>query len=64
LAFSAKNKNKKHRQNFLRHMSSTFLSSAQFGLGTHLSVKVLRLGDFSVFESSCHLLLTSLTTQR
>jgi len=39
------------------------------GLGTHLFVKVPRPGDsevtFSVFESSCHLLLTtSLTTQR
>jgi len=37
------------------------------GLGTHLFVKVPRPGDcegtFSVFESSCHLLTTSLTTK-
>jgi len=35
------------------------------GLGTHLCVKILRPGEsdvtFSVFESSCHLLLPVLT---
>jgi len=39
-----------------------------YGLDTHLFVKVPRPGDsevtFSVFESRCHLLETSLTTQR
>jgi len=37
-------------------------------LGTHLFVKVPRPGDsivtFSVFKSSCHLLLPGLTTKR
>jgi len=36
-------------------------SCSGIGLGTHLFIKVLRPGDrertFSVFESSCHLLL-------
>jgi len=36
-------------------------NAKQIGLGTHLFIKVPRPGDsevtFSVFESSCHLLL-------
>jgi len=43
-----------------------FPSILGIGIGAHLFVKVPRPGDseviFSVFESSCHLLL--LTTQR
>jgi len=48
--------------NFVGHKMSILISKdlGRF-LGTHLFVKVPRLGDseviFSVFESSCHLLL-------
>jgi len=44
------------------------LANDMVSLGTHLFVKVSRPGDseltFAVFESSCHLLLLVLTSQR